>query len=111
MGASLLHKRGGEAVRCVRSDRFLPTKVRIAFFFFAGKAHVLCAAEAWCLLRLVRLVCVGANLPLCKLRKAVHVFSVRKMHGCALLAWIRCPLAHHLCRMGNFACGTLFVGR
>lgn len=96
-------KRGGEAVRCVRLYQFLPTKARMAFFFFfAGKAHVSCAAGRVCFLRCMRRVCAGANLPRCKLRKAVHVFSVRKMHVCALLAVIRFPRRRALCRMENF---------
>lgn len=79
-------------MRCVRLYQFLPTKARMAFFFFfAGKAHVSCAAGRVCFLRCMRRVCAGANLPRCKLRKAVHVFSVRKMHVCALLAVIRFP--------------------
>lgn len=91
-------------MRCVRLYQLLPTKACMAFFFFfAGKAHVSCAAGRVCLLRCMRRVCAGANLPRCKLRKAVHVFSVRKMHVCALLAAIRFPLRRALCRMENFA--------
>lgn len=79
-----------------------PQKRAWLSFSSSLERRVSCAAGRVCFLRCMRRVCAGANLPRCKLRKAVHVFSVRKMHVCALLAVIRFPRRRALCRMENF---------